>query len=149
MNITKAQYDKMAKKASPNSKTGVNCIKAFVFGGGICVVGQILFTLYSKLDVDETMARTLTSVTLVFIGALLTALGVYDKIAKHAGAGTIIPITGFANSVASPAIEFKSEGIITGMAAKMFVIAGPVIVFSIVSSVAYGIVYFAYTTFFA
>ena len=111
-----------------------------LIGGGICAAGQLIFELLSLWGLDETTARTVTSVTLIFVGVLLTAIGVYDKIARKAGAGTLVPITGFANSVSSPAIEFKTEGFIVGVGAKMFVIAGPVIVYSVSASVIYGII---------
>lgn len=140
--VSKQKYDKMVKKETKNSPIFKNCIKAFLIGGAICTFGQVLTDLYMKADMGKTQAQTLTSVTLIFIGVLLTALHLYEKIAKHAGAGTLVPITGFANSVASPAIEFKSEGFILGVGAKMFTIAGPVIVYGVVASVVYGIIYY-------
>ena len=109
-------------------------------GGAICCLGQLLLHLYGRLGLDEQAAATASSITLVFLGAALTGLGVYDDLAKLGGAGTLVPITGFANSVAAPALEFKTEGLITGTAAKMFVIAGPVIVFGVGSSVIYGLI---------
>ena len=109
------------KRNSPKSKTYVNCLAAFCIGGGICAVGQGFFEAYNALGLNDKDAKTLTSVTLIFLGILLTFVGVYDKIAKHAGAGTLVPITGFANAMSSPAIEFKTEGLITGIGAKMFV----------------------------
>lgn len=136
--VSQKQYDKMVKKSSPNSKTFMNCIKAFLIGGLICAVGQGFMNLYIFLGLDEKSAKTLTSITLIFLGILLTAIGVYDKIARHAGAGTLVPITGFANSMSSPAIEFKAEGFITGLGAKLFIIAGPVIVYGISASIIYG-----------
>ncbi len=139
MEISKKEYSKLADKASPNSTLLVNCAWAFFVGGAICVLGQFLTELYKSLGAVEQNARTWTSITLVFIGVLLTALDVYGKIAKKAGAGTLVPITGFANSVASPAIEFKSEGYITGLGAKMFTIAGPVIVYGTLAGVLYGV----------
>lgn len=139
MEISKKEYSKLADKASPNSTLLVNCAWAFFVGGAICVLGQFLMELYKSLGAVEQNARTWTSITLVFIGVLLTALDVYGKIAKKAGAGTLVPITGFANSVASPAIEFKSEGYITGLGAKMFTIAGPVIVYGTLAGVLYGV----------
>ena len=114
--------------------------KAFVVGGLICCVGQAFFELYRAAGLDKETAAPVVSVTLVFLGALLTGLGVYDNIARFAGAGSLVPITGFANSVVSPALEFKSEGFITGMAAKMFVIAGPVLVYGTAASVVYGVI---------
>ena len=117
-----------------------NILNAFWTGGLICCLGQLLFGLYAAAGLAEQAAGTAESITLVFIGALLTGLGVYDDIAKLAGAGTLVPITGFANSVAAPALEFKTEGFITGTAAKMFVIAGPVIVFGTAASALYGLI---------
>ena len=139
--MTKQEYSEMTKQASPNSKTFTNCIKAFLIGGLICTIGQALTNLYMSFNLTENASRTLTSVSLVFLGGLLTSLGIYDNIAKHGGAGTLVPITGFANSIVSPAIEFKSEGYVLGLGAKMFVIAGPVLVYGITASVIYGIIY--------
>lgn len=139
-NMTTQEYGQYVKKKSPNSPLGKDMLLAFVFGGLICCVGQGLLLLYQGLDMPLELAMTLESVTLVFLGALLTGLGVYDDLAKYGGAGTLVPITGFANSVVSPALEFKTEGFITGTAAKMFIIAGPVIVYGISASVIYGIV---------
>jgi stage V sporulation protein AC len=118
----------------------VNCAKAFVSGGVICTAGQLIFELFLMWDFKEDDARTLTSVSMIAIGVLLTALGIYDKLARHAGAGTLIPVTGFANAMASPAIEFKSEGFITGVGKNLFAIAGPVIVYGTAASVLYGAV---------
>ena len=136
--ISNQEYGKIVEKVSPNSKCLQNCVKAFLFGGGICLAGQIIYTVYTSLELTKDVSKTLTSVTLIFIGVLLTALGVYDKIAKHAGAGTLVPITGFANAVSSPAIEFKSEGFVSGLGAKLFIIAGPVIVYGVSASIVYG-----------
>lgn len=138
--ISPKEYDSIVKKNSPKSKCFVNSLKAFLIGGAICVVGQGLLDLYKFLGIEEKTSKTLVSVTLVFLGILLTAIGIYDKIAKHAGAGTLVPITGFANAVSSPAIEFKSEGYVTGLGAKLFIIAGPVIVYGVSASVIYGAV---------
>ena len=132
----------MTSLASPDSKTALNCLKAFLVGGLICSLGQALTNLYLFLNLSLTDARTLTSVSLVFLGGLLTSIGIYDNIAKHAGAGTLVPITGFANSIVAPAIEFKSEGYVLGLGAKMFVIAGPVLVYGITASVVFGVLYF-------
>lgn len=139
--ISPKEYDKIVTKNSPKSKCFVNSLKAFLIGGTICAIGQGIFNLYMMLGLDEKNSKTMTSVTLIFLGILLTAIGVYDKIAKHAGAGTLVPITGFANAVSSPAIEFKSEGYIAGLGAKLFIIAGPVIVYGVVASVIYGVIY--------
>ena len=124
----------------PRSHVGRNCLWAFVVGGLICCLGEMLLNLYGGLGLEQQDAATAESITLVFLGAVLTGLGIYDDIAKFAGAGTLVPITGFANSVAAPALEFKTEGLVTGTAAKMFVIAGPVIVFGVGSSVIYGLI---------
>ena len=137
------EYAKIVQKNMPKSKTAVNCLRAFIIGGGICALGQGIFELYRLWGVDEALAKTLTSVTLIFLGILLTALGVYDKLARKAGAGTLVPITGFANAMSSPAIEFKTEGFITGVGAKMFIIAGPVLVYGVSASVIYGAVLWA------
>lgn len=145
--MKKQEYSQLVKEKSPNSPVFMNCIKAFLIGGLICLLGQGLTNLYTYLGVAEKDAKTLTSVTLVFLGVLLTTLDIYGKIAKHAGAGTLLPITGFANSVAAPAIEFKSEGYILGVGAKMFTIAGPVIVYGTLASVIYGVIYWITTLF--
>ena len=137
--MTNAQYAKLVEKRAPKSKTALNVMKAFFIGGAICVVGQLIRGFWLMLA-NEIAAGTLTSVTLVGLGALLTALGVYDKIAKHAGAGTLVPITGFSNAICAPALEFRTEGLITGTAVKMFSIAGPVIVYGTLASVAYGVI---------
>ena len=142
MKITRQEYSRMTSLASPDSKTALNCLKAFLVGGLICSLGQALTNLYLFLNLSLTDARTLTSVSLVFLGGLLTSIGIYDNIAKHAGAGTLVPITGFANSIVAPAIEFKSEGFVLGLGAKMFVIAGPVLVYGITASVVFGVLYF-------
>ena len=144
MKITKQEYSKMTKKASPGTTAVKNSILAFLFGGGICTIGQVLVTLYMQTGLDLKSARTAVSISLIGIAAILTALKVYDNIAKHAGAGTLVPITGFANSIVSPAMEFKSEGYIMGIGAKMFVIAGPVLVYGITASVVYGVILFIF-----
>ena len=137
--MTNEEYRKYTGKHAPRSHVGRNCLGAFLVGGAICCLGQALLDLYGAWGLDEQAAATAESVTLVFLGALLTGLGVYDDLARLGGAGTLVPITGFANSVAAPALEFKTEGLITGTAARMFVIAGPVIVFGVSSSVVYGL----------
>ena len=139
--MDKKEYAKLVKEKSPNSHIFADTVKAFLFGGAICSLGQVLVTLYSEAGASEKTAKTLCSVTLITLGVLLTIFGVYDKIAKHAGAGTLVPITGFANSIAAPAVEFKSEGFILGVGAKIFTIAGPVIVYGVAASVIYGFVY--------
>ena len=145
--VTKKEYDKIVKEKSPNSKCFVNSLKAVFKGGTICTIGQGLVNLYIWLGFSEKDSKTMCSVTLMFLGILLTAIGVYDKIAKHAGAGTLVPITGFANAVSSPAIEFKAEGFITGLGAKLFIIAGPVIVYGVSASIIYGAIYWVTTLF--
>lgn len=143
--ISQKEYAKMAQKASPSSPTGKNCLLAYITGGGICVLGQFLCNLYQQWGLSLPMARAGVSISLIFLSALLTGLGCFDNIARFAGAGTLVPITGFANAVVSPAMEFKSEGIITGMGVKTFTIAGPVLVFGISASVLYGIFFWLVT----
>lgn len=142
MSVTSKQYQYMVKQASPNSKAIVDISKAFAIGGAICCVGQAFLNLFTSMNIDEKTAGAFTSICLILLSALLTGLGWYEKIAKHGGAGTLVPITGFANAVVSPALEFKSEGYILGVGAKIFIIAGPVILYGIVSSFIYGIVYY-------
>ena len=142
-NYSPEEYGAMVKKASPNSKYVRDIFKAFIIGGLICCAGQGINNFYSSyFDFDTKTAAAWTSVTLVFISAVLTALGLYEKLAKHGGAGTLIPITGFANAVVSPALEFKSEGFILGLGAKIFIISGPVILYGTATSVLYGIIYY-------
>lgn len=138
MSTTDKEYDKMAKKASPNSPKLKNSIKAFIIGGLICTFGQLLNYLLERLGLNEDEVKAMTPTVLIVITAILTGIGVFDKIAKHAGAGTIVPITGFANSVVSPALEFKSEGYIMGVGANLFKIAGPVIAYGTFAAVIYG-----------
>jgi len=138
MKMTNEQYAEYVKKKSPSSPLWSDLLRAFLVGGVICCIGQGIIDGGMALGLDSETAGTAASMSLVFLGALLTGLGIYDDIAKFAGAGTLVPITGFANSVVSPALEFKSEGFVTGMAAKMFIIAGPVIVFGLSASVIYG-----------
>lgn len=140
MKMTDKEYAEYVKKMSPNSPAWANMLKAFLVGGVICCIGQAILEMYTNAGLDKELAASATSISLVFLGAFLTGLKVYDKIAKFAGAGTLVPITGFANAVVSPALEFKAEGVITGTAAKMFIIAGPVIVFGAVASTFYGII---------
>lgn len=140
--FTKEEYSDYVKSVSPNSKLFTNIIKAFIVGGLICVIGQIIINILKARGLNLDMTSSLTSIIMVFLGAFLTALGLYDQLGKFAGAGSIVPITGFANSVVSPAMEFKTEGYIMGMGAKMFIIAGPVIVFGICSSIIAGIIHF-------
>ena len=142
MRISNKQYDEMVKKASPNSPIVLDCIKAFLIGGAICCFGQLLFYIFRKSGMNHDESRSLVSISLIIITAILTGIGVFDKIAKHAGAGTIVPITGFANSVVSPAMEFKSEGFIMGTGASIFKVAGPVILYGTTAASLYGLIYF-------
>ena len=136
--LTNEAYNAYVKAKAKPSPMGKNLVWAFLVGGGICLVGQALLDGYASLGLDLTQAKTAVSITLIFVTALLTGIGVFDRFAKHAGAGTLVPITGFANAVVSPAIDFRSEGFVTGMAAKMFTVAGPVITFGTLASVIYG-----------
>ena len=139
--MTEKQYGKLVQDMSPKSPMWKDCLNAFWIGGSICLLGQLIMNGYQALGLDEINAGTATSKTLVPLSALLTGLSLYDNIAKHAGAGTLVPITGFANSIAAPAVEFKTEGFILGVGAKMFTIAGPVIVYGVSASVVYGLIY--------
>lgn len=141
------EYSKMSQNASPDSPIIKNVIMAFIFGGIICTIGQGLLDLFKMCGMETKDARAAVSVTLVALGAILTALRVYDNIAKVAGAGTLVPITGFANSIVAPAIEFKSEGHVMGIGAKMFIIAGPVLVFGITASIVYGLIIYIFHLF--
>ena len=140
MDMTNQDYGKLVNDRSKPSPMGKNLVWAFLVGGAICTIGQGLSNLYQSWGLDKDQAGTAVSVTLIFAAALLTGLGCFDKLAKLAGAGTLVPITGFANAMVSPALEFKSEGLITGTAAKLFVVAGPVLVFGISASVIYGLI---------
>lgn len=140
MKMTNDEYKQYTDRHAPRSHALRNMLRAFLVGGAICCIGQLLLGLFRSAGLDDTGAATATSIALVFIGALLTGFGIYDDIAKFAGAGTLVPITGFANSVVAPALEFKSEGFITGTAAKMFIISGPVIVYGLSASVIYGLI---------
>lgn len=140
MNMSKKEYNRYVARLAQKSPLGKDLLRSFLVGGLICVIGQLILNGFTALDLSEQDAAAATSVSLVFLSAVLTGLSVYDDIAKFAGAGTLVPITGFANAVVSPAIEFKAEGFVTGMAAKMFTVAGPVITFGTLASVVYGIV---------
>ena len=140
MKLDKQKYQQMLEQKSPNSPLWKDCLKAFLFGGAICTVGAGVRNFWQSRGLATADAAAATAITMVFLGALLTCLHLYEKLAKHAGAGTIVPITGFANAIVSPAMEFKSEGLITGTAAKLFVVAGPVLVFGISASVVYGLI---------
>ena len=145
--MTEKEYDALVKEMMPGSPLWKDCFHAFWTGGLICVIGQFLINRYSALGLDKEMAGTAASMTLVALSALLTGLSLYDNLAKFAGAGTLVPITGFANAIAAPAVEFKTEGMILGTAAKMFTIAGPVIVYGVSASVVYGLIYWITTLF--
>lgn len=142
--VNEKEYSKMVKKASPNSPIIANCIRAFISGGLICDFGQLLINTFKGWGCSTEQSGTYTSITLIFIASFLTGLGLYSKIGKFAGAGSIVPITGFSNSVTAPAIEFKKEGMILGLGAKIFIIAGPVILYGLLSSMAVGIIYFIF-----
>lgn len=144
MNITPQMYSEMTKQASPKSNAKVNISIAFVTGGGICVIGQILLNIFEAAGLEKTSASAWTSIILVTASAICTGLGWYEKLAKHAGAGTLVPITGFSNAISSSAIEAKSEGFILGVGAKIFTIAGPVILYGLSASVIYGIIYYIF-----
>ena len=144
--MTKEQYKKYAKAHAPKSPILQNCVKAFLFGGTICVISQIFRRIYMYLwHIEEADASALASITLSAIAIFLTALGVFDKIAKHAGAGTLVPITGFANAVASPAIDSRAEGLVLGVGAKIFTVAGPVLLYGTLAGVLYGFIYYIIT----
>lgn len=145
MNMDKQQYKKFAAAHAPKTKSFKNCVWAFCVGGGICGLGEIInYLILNFFKTDEEASRTFTAIILVFTAVLLTALGVFDNIAKHAGAGTLVPITGFANAVASPAIDSKSEGLVLGVGAKIFTVAGPVLLYGTVSGTLYGFIYYVY-----
>lgn len=141
MKISSLQYGELVKEYSPNSHLWIDTLNAFWTGGLICVLGQLILNGWGLLGLDQDAASTATAISMVFLGALCTGIGIYDRIAKLAGAGTVVPITGFANSVVSPAMEFKTEGFVMGVSAKMFTIAGPVLVYGVGASVLYGILY--------
>ena len=139
--MTEREYRKLVDEMSPRSPMWRDCLNAFWIGGLICVIGQCFMNWYGSLGLNKEDAGTAASMSLVVLTALLTGLSLYDDIAKHAGAGTLVPITGFANSISAPAVEFKTEGFVLGVAAKMFTIAGPVIVYGLSASVVYGLIY--------
>ena len=143
--MTEKQYGKLVDELSPKSPMGWDCVAAFVVGGMICTLGQIFINVYKSLGLAQQDASTAASMSLVVLSALLTGLSLYDNLAKYAGAGTLVPITGFANAIAAPAVEFKTEGFILGVGAKMFTIAGPVIVYGVSASVVYGFIYWLCT----
>ena len=145
--MTEREYGRLVKQMSPRSPMWRDCLNAFWIGGLICTLGQVFVNWYTSLGLDKEMAGTAASMSLVVLSAILTGFSLYDNIAKHAGAGTLVPITGFANAIAAPAVEFKTEGFILGVGAKMFTIAGPVIVYGVSASVVYGIIYWITTLF--
>ena len=147
MALNRSNYNEYVKKKTPDSPLLQNCLRAFLVGGVICTIGQIVKNLAVYFGVGLEEVKTVTPIVMIFLGALLTGIGVYDKLGKFAGGGSIIPITGFANSIVSSAMEFKKEGWVMGLGAKMFTIAGPVIVFGTVASVVYGVVYWITTLF--
>ncbi|MDO4301746.1 MAG: stage V sporulation protein AC [Clostridia bacterium] len=140
--MTKEKYSNMVKKASPGSPIVTNCIKAFVVGGIICCIGQFIMNCCSVFGLSVEDSNTYTSIILVVLASLLTGLGLYSKLGNFAGAGSIVPITGFSNSVTAPAIEFKKEGFILGLGAKIFIVAGPVILYGVLTSIVVGIIYY-------
>ncbi len=140
--VTKKQYSEIVKKKSPNSTLFKDICLAFIIGGLFCVLGQLISFWTESFGMSKEDTASLSSASMIFIGALLTGIGIYDDIAKYGGGGTLVPITGFANSIVSPAIEYKTEGYILGVGAKMFTIAGPVLVYGISASVIYGIIYY-------
>ena len=143
--MDKKEYKEYVESISKKSPILKNCLMAFLFGGAICTIGQAILNMYKSFSLPDEQAAAATSITLVFFGALLTGLDLYPKMAKYAGAGTIVPITGFANSVVSPALESQTEGLVLGVGAKIFTIAGPVILYGCIASVVCGIVYYIMT----
>ena len=142
--VTQKEYSEMSKKASPNSRSWVNVPVAFLIGGAICTLGEIFLNIFTKFGCAKESAGAWASIILILLSAILAGFGLYEKIAKHAGAGTLVPITGFANAVVSSALESKSEGFILGVGAKIFTIAGPVILYGTTASVIYGLVYYLF-----
>ncbi|MBE6903577.1 MAG: stage V sporulation protein AC [Ruminococcaceae bacterium] len=147
MNISDQQYKTLYEKKTKNSPMLKNIIIAAVVGGLICCIGQAITDLCKSMGLEKELVSNITPSTMIFLGILFTGIGVYDRLAKYAGAGTLVPITGFANAVSSAAIEFKAEGFIFGVGAKMFTIAGPVIVYGVSASVVYGLIYWITTLF--
>ena len=141
-NTIKQKFQVITDETKPKPKILSNCVKAFLVGGAICTIGEVIMKILERFQYSIEETSALTSIIMVFLGALLTGVGIYDKIASFAGAGTVVPITGFANAVVAPAIEFKKEGFVFGVAAKMFTIAGPVLVYGIGSSVIIGLIYY-------
>jgi stage V sporulation protein AC len=144
ISITKNEYKLMTEAASPDSNSAVDTLNAFLIGGLICCIGQLFTNLYIMWGIPETDAPVYTSMTLIVITAVLTGFGIFGKIAKHAGAGTLVPITGFANATVAPALEFKSEGFVLGLGAKIFIISGPVILYGTAAAFLYGVIYYIF-----
>jgi stage V sporulation protein AC len=144
ISITKNEYKMMTEAASPDSNSAVDTLKAFIFGGLICCIGQLFTNIYMSVGINPADAPVFTSMTLIVITAILTGFGIFGKIAKHAGAGTLVPITGFANATVAPALEFKSEGFVLGLGAKIFIISGPVILYGTTAAFIYGIIYYIF-----
>lgn len=142
MNMTNEQYNEFVQSKTPKSKIIKNCIKAFLIGGLICLIGQCFMNIYQYLGINKEDSATITTITMVFLGTFSTGLDIYPRIAKHGGAGTLVPVTGFANAVAAPALESKTEGYVLGVGAKIFTIAGPVILFGTLASIVCGLLYF-------
>ena len=138
----KQRYQELVGEVSPQSRVFVNSLKAFAVGGAICALGQMALNAFTNMGAGKDAAMSYESMTMIFLGVLFTGIGWYDKLGKHAGAGSIVPITGFANSVAAPAIEYKNEGMVLGMAAKMFTLAGPVIVYGTLASIVVGLFHY-------
>jgi len=147
MQVTPELYQDMQKQSMPHSNTKINVLTAFLTGGMICTIGQILFFSFQNLGFSQEQSMAWTSITLVFLSAILTGFGIYEKLARHAGAGTLVPITGFANAIASSAIESKTEGFVLGIGTKIFTIAGPVILYGTAASVIYGLIYYLISIF--
>ncbi len=144
MNITPEIYQEMQERSAPKSNSKVNVLVAFLVGGGICVIGELLSEIFALFDFEKDVASAWVSVTLVFVSMFLTGFGLYEKLARHAGAGTLVPITGFANAITSCAIEAKTEGYVLGIGTKIFTIAGPVILYGCTASAIYGIIYYIF-----
>ncbi len=145
--MTQRQYEKMVADMAPKSPIGKDCLIAFLVGGLICLLGQLIMDGYAALGLDKDSSSTATSMTLIALSALFTGLSLYDDLARHAGAGTLVPITGFANAISSAAVEFKTEGFVLGVGAKIFTIAGPVILYGVSASTVYGLIYWITTLF--
>ena len=145
--MTNKEYQKLADRLAPKSNWRKNCLLAFFVGGAICALGQLIRNGWVLAGLEDDACGTMTSVSLIFLASLATGLSLYDDLAKHAGAGTLVPITGFSNAITAPAVEFKTEGLVTGLAVKMFTIAGPVLVYGISASVVYGVIYWLCTHF--